>query len=718
MAERALGPGRVLVALAIAAVVILGVAWLADVWRPGMPASARGDDVAEREPVLVVDPLAEVAPATASRSAAPGDAHAAGPAATSALRVLSTSGDPVGDLDVLIQSVGGSAELSTDAEGLARTDLPLPWRVVTRAEGFAPTRHRIHEESPTGVHDVRIEREAVLLAGTCWLDDALPGKPLDLHLIPSGGTVFPDGELNEREQSFLTSGVLPFEALVFRCDARGVFTLRGAGISELVRAYATRLTTLTRPIASGTATGFLGRGVEVRLPEGSLQLYAYSSAHELYGRCLIAGSGAPAAGTGIVARIATGSGAWDYASTTVEADGSFRLQSATPRPSQVDLSIGSSIASKPTAQTLLAETTAFPDLGTLFVERARYAELLVQDDQGNPLAGARIAASGLQADTNAEGRVRLPASDADAPSNFTVSALGYEPHSASVVLEEGRLHVVRLERANRLRIRLTLAGDGRPLPDYGVRGATADLPDPSRGPIGTSSSVNREAGTIHLWTDAAGEVELFAVPVGRNIALDVLDPHGFALERVAVEPLASGEERDVAFAIRAEPKSFAGLVTAADGAPLAGIDVAVSAPGGRASYWSTDLAGRFEVGEFCGASAQVVAEGSGWLETTQLFEPVHEGMLVTLVLEPSTSLVVELRAQETFDPADAEVRAHAADSEQSWKGFARGGQRWVLEDLPRARLRLEASTGRLEARTEVDTRVTRELVLEMRPRRE
>lgn len=711
----------------VALVTVIGVFAGILAWVTGMGQSPRLDGLASRRgaqdtsrdegpDVLRADSPATgpVEPESGRTAVVPPDTSNA--TSTFSLRVLSTAGTAIPDLSVLIASTEGTQELVTNEEGLASCSFAPPWRVLTRAEGFAPTRHVVLAQGQSGAQEIKIDRDSVLLQGQCWLDGLVPDRMIELHVIPDSGTLFPESELTDRERDFLGLTRGDHELLRFRSDASGGFLIRGAGLSEHVRVYATGLLTLPGQEGLESVSGYLGKGVALQLPAPGARVHAFSSSHELRGRCVVNGSGVAAEGAGITATVYPTPGSWTYMSTSVGPDGEFVLRSPVPHPSKVDVSVGATFVSRPKELSLTAGTTQFPDLGTILVDPQSFADLQVLGEQESPLAGAKLSISGYELTTDAEGRASVPIPGHEGDVKVTASAWGYATHTESLVLVEGAMQVIHLERSNRLRIALTSRSDGRRLAEYGLRGPMADLGDPTQGSIGAPASSDETSGNVTLWADETGTITLFGLPSGRTFTTEVVDPFGHVLERVAIQPLGDQEEREITLPVQADPTEFSGLVTDSEGTPIGGIDVEVVGLDGKGQHGVTSLSGRFDVREFCGSSARITVGGGGWSEVTRVLAPIPRGQVVHITLQPSTSLVVRVQAHDTEVLADLKVAAHAAGSESSWRGSRMQDDRWVLHGLPLGVVSVEADSDVTFARTEVDTRTTTEIVLRLAPK--
>lgn len=573
-------------------------------------------------------------------------------------------------------------------------------------------------QTKPAISEIVVDRETVLIQGRCWLDGAVPQEAIELRLTPHAGTLLPDGELDEQERAFLGIGPHDFEVLKIRTDATGGVLLRGSPISEFVNVHATGLAVLPNPAGFGAASGYLGRGIAVQLPQRDLTVYAFSSNHELRGRCVLAGSGAPAAGAGVIATVFATPNAWEYSSSEVDATGAFRLRTPVLQPFKVELSFGSTFRSAGTKLTLAAEDAVFPELGTIVVKPLNFAQVHVVDQDGHPIAAATLVVNGMQLVADSAGLARAPLPEDGGPVSLTVSAWGHATQSENCMLTESATHVVRLRRANRLRVTLTSRSNGRGLPEYAIKGSIADLGDPTQGSIGAPASSDLTAGTVVLWADQSGAINLFGLPIGRAFAVEVIDPFGHVLDQFVVGPFDEQGELTLNLAVSIDPIAFTGLVTDPAGGPLPGIEVGVAAVGGRALYGVTDLSGRFEVREFCGDAVQITAGGGRWVEATHTIAPVQTGQTVRIALEPSRVLSVRIEAPDPAILAAIDVRAHAPGTDSTWRGSRLQDNRWVLHDLPLGIVTVEARSDTAEGRVVVDTRVTNEVLLTVSRRME
>jgi len=344
------------------------------------------------------------------------------------------------------------------------------------------------------------------------------------------------------------------------------------------------------------------------------------------------------------------------------------------------------------------------DVGDLATEPARSISVLVQDQEGKPIAGAAVRAWPTEIvpedRTDAEGRIRRNVGTNER--EIAVTAFGYLPARVPVPSVDPEL-VVTLAKASILEFELagnfegtselTLVLEGSKPLFVGQGGNGPEIEQISRLP---SMTWNETSAVCESLADKHGHWTFIGLAPNQPLHATLNRPGSLNLYTADVSPLAAGEHRVVSITIEGGVKSLRVRVLGQDRAPLVKAVVFVGDPAldpGLLGY-STDAQGEAVLEPLFGDRVVLISGAEGYAPKSMVVHPIPSGT-VEIRLEPPVSVEVELVSRDG-KPLEEEQQVTARFAEQMAykdslvKARWLGSNRYRIERLPSAEILISA----------------------------
>jgi hypothetical protein len=361
------------------------------------------------------------------------------------------------------------------------------------------------------------------------------------------------------------------------------------------------------------------------------------------------------------------------------------------------------------------------------LQRSPITHFMAQDEQGQPLAGARVAAQGISDPTDASGHGTFFGTANDARNigapGHRIGPCAPRPGSAGTVSDP---LVFTLPPESRVRIHLHWPTAMTRAVELGqlrceVRADEAlfagslgnsELAQRLTGIsiFGTAKSVKQPDGSVkhtnyrlNLRIEQSGLVDLPATEPGVAGVLAVLDAVGSDLATLPFVSPAAGKTLDLDLQVNATKRTIAGQVIAPGGSPLAGANVSVSSTldANRSTSQPTDAQGHFEFQAlFSEAPLTLSVQADGfvrWVRKDLL--PADDRDNLVLQLEAGYSVITKV-----LDDTDTLVPVWCSPRGLATVPFDRlrdGEVRW--RDLPSGKVTFACRLGQTEFRLEHET---------------
>lgn len=598
-------------------------------------------------------------------------------AALCVVRILDEDGEPIDDAQVWWLK----PEMELERDGISAGVLEVPARpeaatLVALAEGYLPG--TLELAARTGQHELVLS-PAAAIRGTVLVDGELPAEPVRLSFYPETS---PYAWLEEGLEASAIR--MQLSNLSARTDSEGRFERGGFDPEGSVRVRV--------PFGYCFRTEPVGGKLDERDPR-SVQLegpgdhtFELARLPVLRGRVVRAEDLSPVEGATIFAQpIIEGRDSTVSISVSTDGRGEFQL-AAVPGsreglnsfldPATRGTVIGARLEIEselgPPLGVEVRELGPDGDLGTFELRTGEDLHVLVIDEEGAPIEGAR-ASAGSGSPTGTDGRATLTGLDSStrelafgAPRHGIVRAqLRRTPSPEDplvVVLPPGNHLTLRLVDGKGGvpgDVRLTLFSESPMFDDGGwpeapgMRFMHRALQDGPQGSWGRSS----EGEEVDLTPDEQGIARLSCLASGLRLTARVYGASGRVVHEESFSGPANGEGLVHEVTFDREPFEVRGRVVDEAGEPIPGARVRLGRGGGR-----TDGEGRFVLGPLFpspeSASLEVQAAGHPSL----LLEEIQQSSdldLGDLVLPRGRTIEVEV-LEETGAPAvGAEARAYS-----------------------------------------------------------